>query len=135
MGTEGRYRKWVLVVEDDELDAYLLVNLLQECDNNITVEVASTAVEGLGKIRKRHYDLVVSDYRLPGMNGLSFLKRAKKIGGAMRGILLTGYPGKELEAQVIHHGVCTYLSKAAGAQTLLRVMREALSLHEPAISI
>jgi CheY-like chemotaxis protein len=36
MGTEGRYRKWVLVVEDDELDAYLLVNLLQECDNNIT---------------------------------------------------------------------------------------------------
>ena len=135
MGKAESSRRWVLVVEDDELDACLLVNLLQECDPNLAIEVVSTAVEGLRRVRKRQYDLVISDFRLPGMNGLSFLKKAKKIRATMRGILLTGYPGKELEAQVIHHGVCTYLSKSVGTPTLIKVMREALLLHESAISI
>jgi len=68
------------------------------------------------------------------MNGLAFLKLMKKVRGNVRVVLLTGYPSQELEAQVIRHGSCTYLSKAADAETLMRIIIEALGLQEPAIS-
>ncbi len=134
MGIARSQCRSVLLVEDNEVDAYLTYNVLQESETNIAVEIASTAEEGLTKVRERAYDLVVCDYRLPGMNGLSFLKLAKKIRANMRVILLTGYPSQELEAQVIHHGLCTYLSKAVDAQTLSRVIKEALFPHASAVS-
>jgi len=125
----------VLLVEDNEVDAYLTVNAIQDCGTNIVVEIASTAEEGLAKIHKQPYDLVICDYCLPGMHGLSFLKLAKKIRENMRAILLTSYPSQDLEAQVIHHGSCTYLSKAVDTQTLTSVITEALGLQEPIPSI
>lgn len=134
MGIARSQCRSVLLVEDNEVDAYLTYNVLQESETNIAVEIASTAEEGLTKVRERAYDLVVCDYRLPGMNGLSFLKLAKKIRANMRVILLTGYPSQELEAQVIHHGLCTYLSKAVDAQTLSRVIKEALFPHASTVS-
>jgi CheY-like chemotaxis protein len=135
MGIAGSQCRSVLLVEDNEVDAYLTYNVLQESGTKVAIEIASTAEEGLAKVRERAYDLVVCDYRLPGMNGLSFLKLAKKIRANMRVILLTGYPSQELEAQVIHHGLCTYLSKAVDAQTLSRVIKEALFPHGLAISV
>jgi CheY-like chemotaxis protein len=135
MNITRRQSKSVLLVEDNELDAYLTYLVLQECDTKIAVEIASTAEEGLAKIRKRSYDLVICDYRLPGMDGFSFLKLVKRIRDSMRVILLTAYPNQDLEAQVIHHGSCTYLSKAVDTQTLIRVVQESLSPYESAISI
>ena len=135
MGIARSQCRSVLLVEDNEVDAYLTYHVLQESGTEVAIEIASTAEEGLAKVRERAYDLVVCDYRLPGMNGLSFLKLAKKIRANMRVILLTGYPSQELEAQVIHHGLCTYLSKAVDAQTLSRVIKEALFPHGLAISV
>jgi ActR/RegA family two-component response regulator len=135
MGIARSQCRSVLLVEDNKVDAYLTYNVLQESETKIAVEIASTAEEGLAKVRERAYDLVVCDYRLPGMNGLSFLKLAKKIRADMRVILLTGYPSQDLEAQIIHHGLCTYLSKAADAQTLSRAIKEALFPHGLAISV
>jgi ActR/RegA family two-component response regulator len=52
----------------------------------------------------------------------------------MRVILFTGYPSQELEAQVIHHGLCTYLSKAVDAQTLSRVIKKKPYSHKSWLS-
>ena len=131
----ARSHRSVLLVEDNAVDAYLTVNAIQDCGTNIVVEIASTAEEGLSKIHNQPYDLVICDYCLPGMHGLSFLKLAKKIRENMRAILLTSYPSHDLEAQVIHHGSCTYLSKAVDIQTLTSVITEALGLQEPTPSI
>ena len=124
----------VLLVEDSEIDAHLTCNVLQECSGDIAVDLVSTAEEALTQIRKKPYDLIICDFCLPGMNGLSFLKLMKKVRSNVRVVLLTGYPSQELEAQVIRHGSCTYLSKAADAETLMRIIIEALGLQKPAIS-
>jgi CheY-like chemotaxis protein len=124
----------VLLVEDNEIDAYLTCNVLQKCSSDIAVDLVSTAEEALTQIGKKAYDLIVCDFCLPGMDGLSFLKLVKKVRSNVRIVLLTGYPSQELEAQVIHHGSCTYLSKAVEAETLMRIIIEALELQEPAVS-
>ena len=117
----------VLLVEDDKLDVDLIVNRLMACNLNIEVDFASTAEEGLRMAGKRHYDLILCDFHLPGMNGLSFLKMMEKIRANMRIILMTGYPSDELEAKVIRHGASTYLSKTVDDPTFVSVIREALS--------
>ena len=124
----------VLLVEDSEIDAYLTWNVLQECSSDMAVDHVSTAEEALTRIRKKPYDLIICDFCLPGMDGLSFLKLMKKVRSNVRVILLTGYPSQEVEAQVIHHGSCTYLSKAVDVETLMRIIIEALGLQEAAVS-
>jgi two-component system, NtrC family, response regulator HydG len=135
MGIARSQCRSVLLVEDNEVDAYITLNALRGCDTNIAVELAPSAEEALTKVRNRPYDLIICDFRLPGMNGLSFLKLVKKIRSNVRVILLTGYPSQELKAQVIHHGSCTYLSKAVDVQTLTRVTKESFALQELATSI
>jgi len=125
----------VLLVEDDKLDADLIANRLMACDLHIAVDFASTAEEGLRMVRKRHYDLILCDFHLPGMNGLSFLKMMEKIRANMRIILMTGYPSEELEAKVIRHGASTYLSKAIDDQTFVSVIREALTFSRSPVPL
>jgi len=130
----GNQVRSVLLVEDSETDARLTRDILQECSADIVVDLVSTAEEALTQARTKPYDLIICDFCLPGMNGLSFLKLVKKVRASVRVVLLTGYPSQELEAQVIHHGSCIYLSKAVNAETLMRIVLEALGLDKLAVS-
>ena len=122
-----RPNRSVLIVEDEQRDAELIMELLQECDFQISIDVASSAEEGLAKILKKRFHLIICDYCLPGMDGLSFLKVVKNTKGSVPVIVLTGYPNQELEAQVLRHGSCTYLSKDADRRTFLNLVKEAIA--------
>jgi len=122
-----RPNRHVLIVEDEQRDAELITELLQTCDCEIAVDVATNAEEGMTKILNRRFDLIICDYCLPGMNGLAFLKVVKKTKRNIPVLLLTGYPRQDLEAQVIRHGACTYLNKDADPRILVNVVNEALA--------
>lgn len=117
----------VLIVEDEQRDAELLTELLQECECEIAVDVAASAEEGLAKVLDKRFDLIICDYCLPGMNGLSFLKAVKKTRGNIPVVVLSGYAHQELEAQLIRHGAFIYVSKDADRQILVNVVKEALA--------
>jgi CheY-like chemotaxis protein len=118
----------ILLVEDDRRDAELITELLRKSDVGISVDVASNAEEGLTKAFNTRFDLIICDYCLPGMDGLSFVKVVKKTKGTIPILMLTGYPDQELEAQIIRHGSCTYLSKNADPKIFLNVVKEALAM-------
>src|ERR1051326_9164305 len=70
--------KRILIVEDDEDIVELLVTVLDEESNNI--EVALNGSEALAKIHTdSNYDLIISDFRMPQMDGLSLLNEIKTI--------------------------------------------------------
>lgn len=123
---QARPLRFVLIVEDEQRDAELITELLQECECDIAVDVVTNAEDGLTKVRNRQFDLIICDYCLPGMNGLSFLKVVKKAREDIPILILTGYPKHELEAQIIHHGSCTYLSKDADPRTFIELVRQTL---------
>lgn len=120
-------KRLVLIVEDDRRDAELVTELLHECDCGIAVDVATSAEEGLARVLNTRFDLIICDYGLPGMDGLSFVKVVKRTKRNIPILMLTGYPKQELEAQMIRHGSCTYLSKNADPRIFLSVVREALA--------
>ena len=117
----------VLIIEDEPRDAELITHLLQESDCQIAVDTATNAEEGLAKVLSRRFDLIICDYCLSGMNGLSFLKTVKKTKGNIPVFVLTGYAHNELEAQFIRHGACTYMSKDADPHILVDAVKEALA--------
>ena len=131
MGTPQRPNRSVLIVEDEPRDTELITELLRECISEIAIDVAANAEEGLEKVMNSRYDLIICDYCLPGMDGLAFLKIVKKTMGNIPVLMLTGHPNQELEAQVIRHGSCTYLSKTAPPRIVSSVLTEALA-HLPA---
>jgi CheY-like chemotaxis protein len=127
MEKRDRPNRYILIVEDDQRDAELLTELLRECECEIVVDIATDAEDGLAKILRGRFDLIICDYCLPGMDGLSFVKIVKQTKGNIPILILTGYPQQELEAQFIRHGACTYLSKDVDPRILANFVKEALA--------
>jgi len=79
----------VLHVDDD--DCFLNVSKqILEMDGKIKVETATSVDEAFENLKQFHYDIIVSDYEMPGKNGLQFLEELKKIAKSPPFILFTG---------------------------------------------
>jgi PAS domain S-box-containing protein len=87
-GTSGGKR--ILVVDDEEVIVELYVQLLQALGHSI--DTASTGLEALRKIEQNTYDLVISDIKMPKMNGIQLFEKAAlaKPGMRNRFIFITG---------------------------------------------
>jgi CheY-like chemotaxis protein len=68
----------VLHVDDDPAFAELTAHMLSEQEAQFTVETATSASEGLDRLAETSFDCIVSDYQMPGQNGIEFLKRYAK---------------------------------------------------------
>ena len=68
----------VLVVEDEEAARSMLALSLKLAGYN--VHTASDGVEALGEMKQQRFDVVVTDYQMPGRDGLQFLSLAKSSG-------------------------------------------------------
>ncbi|MFB6171296.1 MAG: PAS domain S-box protein [Haloarculaceae archaeon] len=104
----------VLVVDDDPDFADLTATFLQRHDAAIEVETATSAEEGLARLAD--HDCVVSDYDMPGMDGLAFLDAVREERPDMPFILFTGAGSEEIASRAISAGVTDYLQKRGGTE-------------------
>jgi len=115
----------VLCVDDESsiLSALRRVFLDEPWD----VLYASSGEEGLALIRKHEVDLVLSDYRMPGMDGVEFLKRAKEVQPDTVRIVLSGYADINVIVNALNEGqVYRFISKPWNDDELLHNIRKAL---------
>ena len=99
----------ILLVDDDEWirDSLSLFFEAEGC-NLLTFE---TAEEGMEAVRKQAYDIVISDYKLPGMDGLEFLRRVKEKQPKIFEVLITAYTNCEIVKQAKDIGVKDIIPK------------------------
>ncbi|PSP82972.1 hybrid sensor histidine kinase/response regulator [Halobacteriales archaeon QS_1_68_17] len=104
----------VLHVDDDREFAALTAESLEREDSQFRVVTEQSAGDGIERLAAGGIDCIVSDYEMPGMNGLEFLDRVRDIDRNVPFILFTGRGSEEVASEAISAGVTDYLQKEPG---------------------
>lgn len=132
-GDDRKTAEHTVLVVDDELDVLETLSLfLESYLDGTRVLRASDPHEAIALLEHEPVDAIVSDYRMPEMDGLMFLKRAKELAPDATRIMITAYPAlpvatRAVDEAQIHH----YLTKPFEPEELLTVLRETLKRQRP----
>lgn len=114
----------ILVVDDEPNYLIVLAELLR--DEDYEVFTADSASAALPIVRDTDLDLVVSDMKMPGMDGIAFMKKIKEFNKNLPVILITAYAEVEKAVEAMHLGAFTYLAKPFSNEQLLASIRKAI---------
>lgn len=99
----------ILVVDDDRMKRVTLGTQLE--DDGYAVDLGENALSGLEKLKQHHYDAVITDLRMPSMDGIAFLKEIKKLSPSTEVILMTAYGSIENAVKAMKEGAFEYITK------------------------
>lgn len=85
---------------------------------------ASNGIEGLKEIEEKQPDLVITDIKMPGLNGLEMVEKAKKCNGDTKFIILSGYSDFKYAQNAISLGTLHYLLKPIDETELIKILGE-----------
>ena len=106
----------ILYVDDEP--AFLdIARLYLERSGDLCIDTSLSATEALKMLLKKKYDAIISDYRMPGMNGIEFLKRLRGSGNSVPFIIFTGKSREEIVIQALNEGADFYLQKGGDAKS------------------
>lgn len=99
----------ILVIDDEKLKRVTLKTQLE--DAGYDVEIGENAFVGLDHLRKSTFDVVITDLRMPSMDGLTFLKEIKRLSPAIEVMLMTAYGTIENAVEAMKEGAYDYITK------------------------
>ncbi|HXZ44338.1 MAG TPA: response regulator, partial [archaeon] len=121
-------REKILVIDDDEsLRRVLEYNLAQE---GYAVLSAASGEQGLELLKKEGADVVVTDVRMPGMDGLQVLEGVRKVDPNIQVVILTAFGTIEMAVEAMKAGAFHYISKPFNRDELKLTLKKALQLKE-----
>ena len=106
----------ILHVDDEPSFADLTTAHLEREYDQFSVEMATGASEALERLAEDEFDCVVSDYSMPGRNGIDFLEDVRRSHPELPFILFTGKGSEEVASEAISAGVTDYLQKQPGSE-------------------
>jgi len=100
-----------LLYVDDEPTLLEIGKIFLEAKGEYVVDTLASAKEALLRLKSERYDAIVSDYQMPEMDGITFLKQLKASGNATPFIIFTGRGREEIVIQALNEGADFYLQK------------------------
>jgi PAS domain S-box-containing protein len=107
----------VLLV-DDELGLLKVAKQCLELQGPFHVDTANSVEEALNKLKEKEYDAVISDYQMPGKDGLEFLEMLRKNGNTIPFIMFTGKGREEVAVKAWSLGADHYVNKTGNPETV-----------------
>jgi DNA-binding NtrC family response regulator len=116
----------ILIVDDD----LALLEALPEAVNlriaAIQVETCDSAASAVDRIEASDYDAIVTDIKMPGMDGLALLSAIKKIRPATPTLLITGHGESDLRLRALEGGAYEYISKPIDRDAFISSLERAI---------
>lgn len=123
-GSRAATRPRVLVVDDESSIRELLSKTLALAEYEVdTAQDGRAAIE---RLRLGHYDLLIADLKMPGLDGLSLIREAKRLKGDLPVIIITGYSTESSAIEAVNLGVAGYLTKPFRVPQVLAAAARAL---------
>ena len=114
----------ILVVDDEKIIHESCGRILRE--EGYEVETALSGQEALQKLKRKRYDLVLTDIRMPGMDGIETLEKMKREVPDITVVMFTGYSSVETARGSMKLGAFDYLQKPFTPEELLAVVKKAI---------
>jgi PAS domain S-box-containing protein len=119
----------VLIVDDDTALLEALPEALRLRMNAIEIDTVETALDALERIREVDYDAVVSDIKLPGMDGLALLTEIKGVRPGTPTLLITGHGEHDLAVQALRGGAYDFVQKPIDRDYFVRSLERAIQVR------
>lgn len=120
----------ILIIEDEEQIRRVLIRILTDEDSKFEIFEASDGKKGLDLIKKESFDLVLCDIKMPKLDGIELLQKAKKINSTLPFIMLTGHGNIETAVDSMKLGAYDFISKPPDLNRLINSVRNALERKE-----
>jgi DNA-binding response OmpR family regulator len=121
----------ILVIDDSRMMRLYLQRCLTKAGYEVEEWVPASAMEVGGHVAASAPDLIVSDYQMPGCNGSTLVRMARKANAVIPLLVLTAFKDEEMEAGLLKLGVKQVLTKPIEPDSLLEAVRAALETPAP----
>src|SRR6185436_10464526 len=120
----------VLIVDDDPDLLTALPEALRIRMSGLTVETVDSAAAALDRIAQRDYDAIVTDIKMPGMDGLELLARIKNDRPDTPTLMITGLGEADLVVEALRGGACDFMQKPLDREYFVASLRRAMQMRE-----
>lgn len=118
----------ILIVDDEPMPRDVLCQELNTAGYRTVISI--DGVDAIQKIKEQKFDLVISDIKMPRMDGLTFLREAKNIAPNIEVIMLTVYGTVELAVAALKEGAYDFIQQPYNSNEILAVIDKALEKKE-----
>lgn len=114
--------KLALIIDDNQVDRDAVGDLLKRVQ--IRSEMAVDGSDGIRKIKKMHYDLIILDLKMPGVDGEQTLRIIKKANASIPVLIVSGYLTKEKFSKLQNLGVKGFLTKPINIKNFYQAVNQ-----------
>src|SRR6266852_4186012 len=121
---------YILIVDDDTALLQALPQALNLRIDGIQVDTSDSALEALKLIREHDYDAIVSDIKMPGMDGLALLEKIRELRPDTPTLLITGHGEHDLAVQALRGGAYDFIQKPIDRDYLVAALQRAIQTYQ-----
>jgi DNA-binding NtrC family response regulator len=117
-----------ILVVDDELDMLMLLRMIIEDNTDYEVETTNNPSEALKMFSEKDYDLVITDLKMPGMDGVELFDELSEMKPGTPVIIITAYGSLETADEAMKKGVSDFITKPFRKDSILFTIKRVLEL-------
>jgi len=125
----GREEARVLIVDDDPALLQALPETLRLRMSGVTVDTADSAAAALDRIAAHDYDAIVTDIRMPGMDGLTLLAEIRGRRPDTPTLMITGHGEEDLAVRALRGGAYDFIQKPIDRDHFVALLYRAIRAH------